>query len=146
VAGARAYCSIDIVADQRTVEKHEDGSPRLRTGGGGCQRSSTNRGKEIDMKPQVMAFVLITSLALAACATGGQSGSESNTSQRHVLKDGNTLLVDADGRMRMFAPDGDRVYMKDGVAMELQDGTVITMKENIVWKTLRTRGTFNGHS
>jgi hypothetical protein len=36
--------------------------------------------------------------------------------------------------------------MKDGVAMELQDGTVITMKENIVWKTLRTRGTFNPRS
>ncbi len=98
------------------------------------------------MKPQIIPIALIASLAVAACATGGQSTSEGRTSQRYVLKDGNTLSVDADGRMRMFAPDGDRVYMKDGVAMELQDGTVITMKENIVWKTLRTRGTFNPHS
>jgi len=98
------------------------------------------------MKPQLIAIALIASLSVAACATGGRSASESQTSQRQVLKDGNTLLVDADGRMRMFAPDGDRVYMKDGVAMEAQDGAVITMKENIVWKTLRTRGTFNGHS
>lgn len=98
------------------------------------------------MKPQVLAIALIASLAVAACATGGQSASESQTPQRLVLKDGNTLYVDADGRMRMFAPDGDRVYMKDGAAMELQDGAVITMKENIVWKTLRTRGTFNPRS
>jgi hypothetical protein len=98
------------------------------------------------MKPKIIAIALIASLAVAACATGGQNTSEGQTSQRYVLKDGNTLSVDADGRMRMFAPDGDRVYMKDGVAMELQDGTVITMKENIVWKTLRTRGTFNPRS
>ncbi len=97
------------------------------------------------MKPAVIAIVLIASLALTACATGGQNASGSQP-QRYVLKDGNTLYVDADGRMRMFAPDGDRVYMKDGVAMELQDGTVIAMKENIVWKTLRTRGTFNPRS
>ena len=98
------------------------------------------------MKLQLIGMVLIATLAVAACATGGQSASGSQTSQRYVLKDGNTLLVDADGRMRMFAADGDRVYMKDGVAMELQDGTAITMKENIVWKTLRTRGTFNPRS
>jgi hypothetical protein len=98
------------------------------------------------MKLKVIAIALIASLAMAACATSGQSGTESKTPQRVVLKDGNTLYVDADGRMRMFAPDGDRVYMKDGVAMELQDGTVVTMKENIVWKTLRTRGTFNPRS
>lgn len=98
------------------------------------------------MKPQVIAIALIASLALAACATGGQNTSDRQASQRYVLKVGTTLYVDADGRMRMFAPDGDRVYMKDGVAMELQDGTVVTMKENIVWKTLRTRGTLNPRS
>ena len=98
------------------------------------------------MKPQVVAVALIASLAVAACATGSQSASGGQTSQRHVLKDGNTLYVDTDGRMRMFAPAGDRVYMKDGVPMELQDGTVIIMKENILWKNLRTHGTFNPRS
>ncbi len=92
------------------------------------------------MKPQVIAIALIASLALAACATGGQNGSGS---QRYVLKDGNTLYVHTNGQMRMFAPDGDRVYMKSGVPMELQDGTVIVMKEDALWKTLRTRGTLN---
>lgn len=77
------------------------------------------------MEPQVVAIARIASLAVAACAAGGQTASESQTSRRHALKDGKMLYVDADGRMRMFAPDGDRVYMKDGLAMELQDGTVI---------------------
>jgi hypothetical protein len=98
------------------------------------------------MKTQVVAIALTASLAVAACATGGQGASGAQASQRYVLKDGNTLYVDSNGGMRMFAPAGERVYMKDGVAMELQDGTVITMKENIVWKTLRTRGTFNPRS
>lgn len=98
------------------------------------------------MKPTNVLVAIIAVLTVAGCATGGQNASENQPSKRLVLKDGNTLVVDADGRMRMFARDGDRVYMKDGVAMELQDGTVVLMKENIVWKTLRTRGTFNPKS
>ena len=98
------------------------------------------------MKPAYVLVAAIAFLTLAGCATGGQNSPGNQLSQRYVLKDGNTLVVDADGRMRMFAPDGDRVYMKDGVAMELQDGTTVLMKENIVWKTLRTRGTFNPKS
>jgi len=102
--------------------------------------------KEIDMKPMNALVAIVVVLAVAGCATGGQNAPASQPSQRYVLKDGNTLVVDPDGRMRMFAADGDRVYMKDGVAMELQDGTVVLMKENVVWKTLRTRGTFNPKS
>lgn len=98
------------------------------------------------MKPLNAVVAVVAGLVVAGCATGGQSASGNQLSQRYALKDGNTLVVNADGRMRMFAPDGDRVYMKDGVAMELQDGTVVLMKENVVWKTLRTRGTFNPKS
>ena len=27
--------------------------------------------------------------------------------------------------------------------MELKDGTIVTMKENVIWKQLRTRGTLS---
>lgn len=86
---------------------------------------------------------LIAALALSGCASVGQTPSGDQIQKRYELKDGSTLIVDADGRMRMFNLYGDPLYMKDGVAMELKDGTVIAMKENVIWKTLRTRGTLN---
>ena len=86
-----------------------------------------------------LAFAAAALLALAACATT-DSVSPGSTSQRYVLKNGDILLVDVDGGMRMFDVSGDRVMMKDGTPMELTDGRVIVMKENVVWKSLRTRG------
>ncbi len=94
------------------------------------------------MKSIAAAAAVIAVLAVAGCATSGAFG----PSQRYELKDGNTLYVDADSRMRMFAPNGDRVYMKDGVPMEIKDGTVIVMKENAVWKSYRVRGTMSPRS
>ncbi len=86
---------------------------------------------------------LIAALGLSGCASVGQTLSGDQIQKRYELNDGSTLIVDADGRMRMFNLYGDPLYMKDGVAMKLKDGTVIAMKENVIWKTLRTRGTLN---
>jgi hypothetical protein len=80
---------------------------------------------------------------LSGCASVGQPLSGDQNPKRYELKDGSSLIVDADGRMRMFNLYGDPLYMKDGVAMQLEDGTIVTMKENIIWKTLRTRGTLS---
>ena len=60
------------------------------------------------MKPLNAVVAVVAGLVVAGCATGGQSASGNQLSQRYALEDGNTLVVDADGRMRMFAPDGDR--------------------------------------
>ena len=86
---------------------------------------------------------LIAALALSGCASAGQTLSGDQNQKRYELKDGSILIVDAYGRMLMFNLYGDRLYMKDGVAMELKDSTVITMKENAIWKLLRIRGTLN---
>lgn len=61
----------------------------------------------------------------------------------YLLKDGTTLSVAQNGRMRMFTADGSRVYMADGVAMETRDGKAIVMKEDLNWKQLRKFGTLH---
>jgi hypothetical protein len=98
------------------------------------------------MTSNVAVVALVVSLALAGCASTGPQFAGKQGQHSYALKDGATLVVDADGRMRMFDIYGRPVYMKDGVEMETKDGTVIVMKENVVWRTLRTRGTFNPHS
>jgi len=93
-----------------------------------------------------LALVAVAALALAGCAVTSGSAAPAQTSQRYVLENGDILLVDADGGMRMFDATGGRVMMKDGVAMQLADGRVIVMKENVVWKSLRTRGSMGPRS
>ena len=87
--------------------------------------------------------ILIAALALTGCASVGQPLAGIQDSNRYELSDGSVLIVDADGRMRMFNVYGDPLYMKDGIAMKLKDGTIVAMKENVIWKQLRTRGTLN---
>jgi len=86
---------------------------------------------------------LIAALALTGCASVGQPLAGEKESKRYELSDGSVLIVDANGRMRMFNVYGDPLYMKDGVAMVLKDGTIVAMKENVIWRQLRTRGTLN---
>jgi hypothetical protein len=95
------------------------------------------------MLPKTRIVALIAALASSGCASVVQTLSGDRHQQRYELKDGSILIVDADGRMRMFNPYGDRLLMKDGVAMELKDGSIIAMKENVIWKQLRTRGTLS---
>ena len=98
------------------------------------------------MFPKMKAAAVMAALALTGCASVGSSLSGDQIQKRYELKDGSILIVDTNGRMRMFDLYGDPIYMKDGVAMELKDGTMITMKENVIWMQLRTRGTLNPRS
>jgi hypothetical protein len=95
------------------------------------------------MLPNSTTLALIAALALSGCASIGPTPSAEHRQGRHELKDGTTLVVDANGRMRMFDLYGRPLFMKDGVAMELKDGTVISMKESAIWGALRIRGTLN---
>lgn len=95
------------------------------------------------MDHRMMILGLAASVALTACAQFGSGPNENRVTTRYELKDGTRLIVDPDGRMRMFDAWGRPVYMKDGEPMVLKDGSVIVMKENTVWKALRLRGTFN---
>lgn len=80
---------------------------------------------------------------IAGCAGAGPTMLASSEPQRHELTDGTTLLVDSNGGMRMFSPQGSIVHMKDGVPMETRDGKVIVMKENVLWRQLRQLGTLS---
>lgn len=102
--------------------------------------SPSTAGKGRMMRSKVMIAASIAALALTGCASVGQTLSGDQSPKRYELKDGSILIVDANGRMRMFTRYGDPLYMKDGVAMEVKDGTVILMKENVIWMQLRTRG------
>jgi hypothetical protein len=61
----------------------------------------------------------------------------------YALKDGTTLYVADNGRMRMFTAEGQRLHMKDGVLMQTREGKVIAMKEDLNWKQLRQFGSLN---
>jgi hypothetical protein len=95
------------------------------------------------MISKMKTAVLIASLALTGCASVGQPLAGKQDLKRYELNDGSVLIVDANGQMRMFNVYGNPLYMKDGVAMELKDGTIVTMKENMIWKQLRNRGTLS---
>ncbi len=98
------------------------------------------------MRSKVKLGLLVAALAVTGCAAVEPAPSVDQTTGRYELKDGSFLIIDANGRMRMFDLYGDPVYMRDGVAMELRDGTVISMKENVIWKQLRTRGSLGPRS
>ncbi len=95
------------------------------------------------MSISTAVYLVVAAITLSGCASTSGLVSQAQPAKRYELRDGTILIVDADSPMRMFNVYGDPVYMKDGVAMELKDGSVIVMKENVVWKQLRTRGTMN---
>jgi Copper resistance protein K len=59
------------------------------------------------------------------------------------LKDGTTLIIQDDGRMRHVDQRGHAVLMKEGEVMEAKDGTHYMMKNNAIWKQLYEKGTLN---
>lgn len=59
------------------------------------------------------------------------------------LKDGGKVTIQKDGTMVHIDAAGNRVKMRDRVAMEAKDGTKFVMKNNAVWKTVTEKGTLN---
>ena len=51
-----------------------------------------------------------------------------------VLKDGSHLFINGDNITRMVDKDGKPITMKDGVEMELEDGSLIMMKNEKIWR------------
>lgn len=54
--------------------------------------------------------------------------------ERITLKDGTVLLINPKGEMRMIDIKGHTMSMKDGVAMETEDGEVIMMMNERLWR------------
>ena len=62
------------------------------------------------------------------------------------LKDGGKVTVQKDGTMVHIDAAGNRVKMRDGVAMQAKDGSTIMMKNNAIWKQITEHGTLKpGH-
>ncbi len=56
------------------------------------------------------------------------------------------ITVQKDGTMAHLDAAGNRVKMKDGLAMDAKDGTKVMMKNDAIWKTITVHGTLKpGH-
>ena len=80
------------------------------------------------MKKLILSIPLLASFAVVAGVPA-----DIPTGQALRLKDGNYVFVSEDGNMRMTDANGKPITMKDGVVMELQDGTEILMKGGRAW-------------
>ena len=97
-----------------------------------------------------LAFLAAATIATLAgpvgATTSGATIPAAPVPGTYALKDGTTLYVADNGRMRMFTAEGQRLHMKDGVTMETRDGKIIGMKEDLNWKQLRQFGTLSPRS
>ncbi len=85
-------------------------------------------------KPNTLIAVLVLTLAASLLpAVAGEAES-------FHLKDGSMLYIQADGNMKMVDKAGKPMQMEEDVPMELQDGSVIMMRHNHVWKRIGPPG------
>ena len=62
------------------------------------------------------------------------AGAVETTDEPLRLKDGSYLYISEDDTMRMVDKDGKPIKMEDGVEMELDDGTLIMMQNEKLWR------------
>ena len=79
-----------------------------------------------------LAYTLF--LLTALTAGGAQSQEQQPANEPLRLKDGTYLFISDDDTMRMTNKDGKPIEMKDSVEMELEDGTLIMMKNKKLWR------------
>jgi ketosteroid isomerase-like protein len=96
------------------------------------------------LSPRILALFAAGAAAIAALASPAQAATTAAPAPgTYALKDGTTLYVADNGRMRMFTAEGQRLHMKDGVLMQTREGRIIAMKEDLNWKQLRQFGSLN---
>ena len=81
----------------------------------------------------LIAALAMTFMANSLPAVAGEAES-------YHLKDGSMLYIQADGNMKLVDKAGKSMQMEEDVPMELQDGSVIMMRHNHVWKRLGPPG------
>lgn len=85
-------------------------------------------------------LTIISAMLLALCST---AYAEAPTEQTIELKDGSTLVIQANGKMRHLDQRGHVVTMREGTVMEGKDGARYMMKNSAIWKQLYEKGTLN---
>jgi len=84
------------------------------------------------MRNIIFIILLVTSAIVYAA--------DPETERPLVLKNGSYLFInEADGTMRMVDKFGKPVQMKDDVEMELEDDTVIMMKNKKLWRHIHRK-------
>lgn len=89
------------------------------------------------MRKLIFSLLMLSSLSALAAETQIQGP------QTIELKDGGKVTVQKDGTMVHVDAAGNRVKMRDNVAMEAKDGTKFVMKNNALWKQITEKGTLN---
>lgn len=82
---------------------------------------------------------LIVSCALAVSLSAYAAKDEKTIE----LKDGTTLIIQTNGKMRHVDQQGHAVLMKENMAMEAKDGSIYMMMNNAIWQKLYSKGTLN---
>jgi len=80
----------------------------------------------------VMAVTLSSGAALLHAEEGD--------ADMYHLKDGSVLFVRTDGVMKMVDKKGEPMTMKEGVPMEVDDGSIIMMRQKHIWKRVGPPG------
>jgi Copper resistance protein K len=91
--------------------------------------------KENTMLRKMLIALFALAASLPALAAKDQETIE--------LKDGTTLIIQTDGKMRHVDQRGHAVLMKEGEVMEAKDGSHLMMKNSAIWKQLYEKGTLN---
>lgn len=89
------------------------------------------------MRKFILPLLMLLSLSALAAEERVKPG------ETIELKDGGKVTVQKDGTMVHIDAAGNRVKMRDKVAMEAKDGTKFVMKNNAIWKQITEKGTLN---
>ncbi|MCK9285471.1 MAG: CopK family periplasmic copper-binding protein [Rhodocyclaceae bacterium] len=89
------------------------------------------------MRKFILPLLMLLSLSALAAEERVKPG------ETIELNDGGKVMVQKDRTMVHIDAAGNRVKMRDNVAMEAKDGTKLVMKNNAIWKTLTEKGTLN---
>lgn len=89
------------------------------------------------MRKYILPLLMLLSLSALAAEERVKPG------ESIELKDGGKVTVQKDGTMVHIDAAGNRVKMRDNVAMEAKDGTKFVMKNNALWKAITEKGTLN---
>lgn len=85
-------------------------------------------------------LTIISAMLVALCST---AYADTPTEQTIELKDGSTLVIQTNGKMRHLDQRGHAVTMREGTVMEGKDGARYMMKNSAIWKQLYEKGTLN---
>lgn len=86
---------------------------------------------------RIIAFIILLVSGMSVGAVKINEGSLPHDTLR--LKDGSYLHIHDDDTTVMVDKNGNPIKMKDGVEMELEDGTRVMMKNNKMWRQIRRK-------